>query len=194
MQQVPLPNGGTLQSGSHVTGHVVSVSRPKGSNSQIVVQFDQLQDEHQSIPLHVSLRAWRVRKMSFRRACPSIRHPPTSRRMNGSPSRSVVTWYFADEGTSPPTGAKSACGRAEAFWDVCRSPATVRQPATIRNRLYGSSPLPHVESTALSTLNSSSPAPRLRLTRSPSVPRKISIYEAKRRLLVTNAPAAADQK
>jgi hypothetical protein len=57
MQEVNLPDGAKLKSGAHVTGHVVSVSRPKGSGSRIVLQFDQLQDEHLSIPLHVSLRA-----------------------------------------------------------------------------------------------------------------------------------------
>jgi hypothetical protein len=57
MQEVSLPDGGKLKSGSHVTGHVVSVSRPNGSGSRIVVQFDQLQDEHQAIPLHAGLRA-----------------------------------------------------------------------------------------------------------------------------------------
>jgi hypothetical protein len=57
MQEVNLSEGAKLKSGSHVTGHVVSVSRPKGSGSHIVVQFDQLQDEHLTIPLHVSLRA-----------------------------------------------------------------------------------------------------------------------------------------
>jgi len=57
MQEVNLPDGGKIKSGSHVTGHVVSVTRPSSSGSRIVVQFDELQDDHQVFPLHVSLRA-----------------------------------------------------------------------------------------------------------------------------------------
>jgi hypothetical protein len=56
MQEVMLGDA-KVKSGSHVTGHVVSVSRPGASGARIVVQFDQLQDEHQMIPLHVGARA-----------------------------------------------------------------------------------------------------------------------------------------
>jgi len=56
MQEVML-GGDKLKSGSHVTGHVVSVSRPGASGARIVVQFDELENEHQKIPLHVGLRA-----------------------------------------------------------------------------------------------------------------------------------------
>lgn len=57
MQEVPWRPGEKIKSGSHVIGHVVSVSKPGGSGSRITVQFDQLQVEHQSVPLNVSLRA-----------------------------------------------------------------------------------------------------------------------------------------
>jgi hypothetical protein len=70
MQQVNLTDGGRLESGSHVTGHVVSASHPKSSDSQIVVQFDQLQDDHQTIPLHVSLRAMASSQNVFQAGLP----------------------------------------------------------------------------------------------------------------------------
>ena len=56
MQEVMIGEG-RLKAGSHVTGHVVSVSRPGPSGARIVLQFDQLQDEHQTISLHVGARA-----------------------------------------------------------------------------------------------------------------------------------------
>jgi hypothetical protein len=46
-----------IKSGSHVTGHIVSASRPGPSGSSITLQFDSLEDEHHSIPLHVGARA-----------------------------------------------------------------------------------------------------------------------------------------
>lgn len=56
MQEVKLDSG-AIKSGSHVTGHVVSVSRPGTSGARIVLQFDAVQDEHREIPLHVGARA-----------------------------------------------------------------------------------------------------------------------------------------
>lgn len=56
MQEVMLGES-TLKSGSHVTGHVVAVVRPGASGARISLQFDQIQDEHQVIPLHVGARA-----------------------------------------------------------------------------------------------------------------------------------------
>src|SRR5579863_9320230 len=57
MQEIELGSESRIKSGAHVSGHVVSVARPNGTGSKLVVQFDQLQDEHQSIPLHVTVRA-----------------------------------------------------------------------------------------------------------------------------------------
>lgn len=57
MQEVRLPTGAVIKSGLHVTGHVVGVKKPGANGSSIVVQFDQLQNEHQVIPLNVSARA-----------------------------------------------------------------------------------------------------------------------------------------
>ncbi len=57
MQEVLLPSGAKIKSGSHVIGHVVSVVKPAGSGSSVVVKFDQLNSEGQVVPLSVSLRA-----------------------------------------------------------------------------------------------------------------------------------------
>jgi hypothetical protein len=53
MQEVHLPSGVVLKKGSRVVGEVIAVQRPL----RITVQFTQLQDEHQTIPLNASLRA-----------------------------------------------------------------------------------------------------------------------------------------
>ena len=57
MQEVRLPSGPVVPSGSRVTGHVVSAKKPGGGTASLTVQFDQLQDEHRAIPLNVSVRA-----------------------------------------------------------------------------------------------------------------------------------------
>jgi hypothetical protein len=57
MQDVPLPSGGKIKSGSHVIGHVVEVTKPASGGSRIVLKFDQLEDEGKAIPLSVSARA-----------------------------------------------------------------------------------------------------------------------------------------
>ena len=57
MQDVPLPSGGQIKSGSHVVGHVVTVSQPGVAGSRIAVTFDQIQDHGQVIHASVNLRA-----------------------------------------------------------------------------------------------------------------------------------------
>lgn len=57
MQEVPLPSGGQIKSGSHVIGHVVSVGKPGVAGSRITVTFDQIQDHGQVSHLSVNLRA-----------------------------------------------------------------------------------------------------------------------------------------
>lgn len=57
MQEVRPESGTVIPSGSHVTGHVVSVKKPGAGGSSITVQFDHLQNGHQPIPLDVSARA-----------------------------------------------------------------------------------------------------------------------------------------
>ncbi len=54
-QEVRIARGQTVKSGSRVTGHMISTKKSGGF--AIVLQFDQLQDEHVTIPLNVSLRA-----------------------------------------------------------------------------------------------------------------------------------------
>jgi hypothetical protein len=56
MQEVLLPAGVKIKSGSHVTGHVVSVEGT-GSQSRITLTFDGLQDQGRTILLNVTLRA-----------------------------------------------------------------------------------------------------------------------------------------
>ena len=57
MQDVPLPSGGQIKSGSHVIGHVVSVGKPGVAGSRIAVIFNQIEDHGQVIHLSVNLRA-----------------------------------------------------------------------------------------------------------------------------------------
>lgn len=71
MQDLRLPSGAVIKSGSHVSGHVVSVKKPGAGGSNIVVQFDQLQDEHNAIPLNVSVRAVAGSKSVFNAGLPA---------------------------------------------------------------------------------------------------------------------------
>jgi hypothetical protein len=57
MQEVHLGGDAQIKSGSHVTGHVVSATKPGASGAKVTVQFDSIEDDHQTIPLHVALRA-----------------------------------------------------------------------------------------------------------------------------------------
>ena len=70
MQELRLQSG-VIKSGAHVTGHVVSVKKPSAGGSSIVVQFDQLQNEHQAIPLNVSVRAVAASNSVFNAGLPS---------------------------------------------------------------------------------------------------------------------------
>ena len=70
MQEVMLGADSRIKSGSHVTGHVVSVSKPRGSGSTLVVQFDQLQDDQQTVPLNVGLRAMASSQSVFQAGLP----------------------------------------------------------------------------------------------------------------------------
>ena len=57
MQDVPLPSGAKIKSGSRVSGHVVSVNKLAGGVSSLIVKFDQLEAEGRVVPLSASLRA-----------------------------------------------------------------------------------------------------------------------------------------
>jgi hypothetical protein len=59
MQEVLLPAGVKIKSGSHVTGHVIGpeLTSSVGQVRHLSIQFDQLEDDGRIIPLNVSLRA-----------------------------------------------------------------------------------------------------------------------------------------
>ena len=65
MQQVQLPSGGVIKRNSRVSGHIVS-SEP----SRLTLQFDQIEDEHQTIPLTVSVRALAASENVFQAGTP----------------------------------------------------------------------------------------------------------------------------
>jgi hypothetical protein len=69
MQQVLLPSGAKIKSGSHVTGHVVSAGL-SGSVSHVTVMFDSLQDEGRTIPLNVGVLAIAATESVFQAKTP----------------------------------------------------------------------------------------------------------------------------
>lgn len=195
MQQVPLPNGGTLQSGSHVTGHVVSVSRPKGSNSQIVVQFDQLQDDHQSIPLHVSLRAMASSQNVFQAGLPidSASTDESSdewvtKQVGGDVVFRGRGYVSSDRGKVGVWSGRGVLGRLP---ESGNCPAASDNPqqalwifSTTACGIYG------FEHTKLEQSGATPPLDQIAF----SSAKDIDIRGGSGWLLVTNAPAAADQK
>jgi len=69
IQEVLLPSGAKIKSGSHVTGHVVSDDF-SGSVRRITVTFDSLQDQGLTIPLSVNLRAMAAAESVFQAKTP----------------------------------------------------------------------------------------------------------------------------
>ena len=70
-QEVLLPSGAKIKSGSHVTGHIVSVGTAGNpAVHRLTLKFNALQDEHQSIPLNVSLRAMAASENIFQAGLP----------------------------------------------------------------------------------------------------------------------------
>ncbi len=67
MQEVKLPSGIVIKKGSRVIGQVISVQKPL----RITVQFTQLQDEHETIPLNVNLRALAASESVFQAGLPA---------------------------------------------------------------------------------------------------------------------------
>ena len=58
MQDVPLPSGSAIHSGTRVTGHIVSVTpAANGGHAEISVVFDAIQLHHSAIAVTTSLRA-----------------------------------------------------------------------------------------------------------------------------------------
>jgi hypothetical protein len=56
-QEIALPSGSKIKSGSQVRGHIVDVTPAAAGGSRVVVTFDTLDDHGRAIPLAVSLRA-----------------------------------------------------------------------------------------------------------------------------------------
>jgi hypothetical protein len=57
MQNVPLPSGEKIKSGSHVIGHIVEVTRLPGGGYRMVLKFDQLAAGGKAIPVTMNARA-----------------------------------------------------------------------------------------------------------------------------------------
>jgi len=66
MQEVQLLSGTVIKKGSRVTGQVISVQRP----ARIILQFNELRDDDQTIPLNVSLRALASSQSVFQAGLP----------------------------------------------------------------------------------------------------------------------------
>ena len=59
MQEVPLPDKGKIKRQTKITGHVVAVTQPSGGKkAKITVQFDQIEDGKEMVPLAAGLRAY----------------------------------------------------------------------------------------------------------------------------------------
>ena len=65
MQEVVLPSGSVIKKGSRVSGEIVSVQL-----SRITIQFNELEDEHQVVPLNVALRAVAAEENVFQAGTP----------------------------------------------------------------------------------------------------------------------------
>jgi hypothetical protein len=72
MQEVLLPSGAKIKSGSHVTGHVIGleVTSSPGQTLNLSVQFDQLETGGRTIPLNTSLRAMAASEKVFQAKTP----------------------------------------------------------------------------------------------------------------------------
>jgi len=84
MQEVHLPSGAVIKKGAKVTGQVIAVQKP----SRITVQFTELQDEHQTIVLNVSLHALASAESIFQAQLP----------VGNSPSEQSNEWVTQQVG------------------------------------------------------------------------------------------------
>ncbi len=57
MQEVRLKDGRLLKSGAHIYGHIIANEKTSGGGSKIVLSFDRLEADGQTIPLRVGLLA-----------------------------------------------------------------------------------------------------------------------------------------
>ena len=111
MQDLRLPSGAVIKSGAHVAGHVVSTKKPGAGGSSLVVQFDQLQNEHESIPLNVSARAVAGSNSVFNAGLPS------GNNTNQDPSDSWVTRQVGGEYVFRARGKVESDRGQVGIWD-----------------------------------------------------------------------------
>jgi hypothetical protein len=71
MQEVNLGEDAKIKSGAHVSGHIISATKPGPNGAKITLQFDSIEDEHQTIPLHVALRALASSQSVFNAGLPA---------------------------------------------------------------------------------------------------------------------------
>jgi len=64
-QDVPLPSGKKIKSGSRVEGHIIAVSRPAGGVARVVLTFDKLQVAGHATPLSLVVRAIAAKESVF---------------------------------------------------------------------------------------------------------------------------------
>lgn len=69
-QDVPLPSGMKIKSGSHVDGHILEVSRPAGGGARIVLSFDRLHVAGHVIPLSLAVRAMAAKESVYNARLP----------------------------------------------------------------------------------------------------------------------------
>jgi len=70
MQEIALPSGVKIKSGSRVTGHVMEAAKSNGTPSRITLRFEQLDDERQTLPLQVAVRAMAASENVFQAGTP----------------------------------------------------------------------------------------------------------------------------
>lgn len=123
MQAVPLPFGGNIEKGSVISGHILSVTRPRSSGSRIAVEFDSIQSGKRAIAVRVALlalastgRTWLDGSSTLVRLTPN---PAAGCPRGAGYEREQATWIFsgaacgtyqlgrlriASPGTNPPIG------------------------------------------------------------------------------------------
>ena len=57
MQQVRLKDGRVFKQGSHIYGHIISNEKTPDGGSKIVLSFDKIEEDGQTVPLHAGLLA-----------------------------------------------------------------------------------------------------------------------------------------
>ena len=110
-QAIRIPDGGHINKGAHITGHIVSTKSPSGGGSRIVVQFDQLQDEHVSVPLQVGLRAMASSQAVFQAGV------PVDVTSDAEPSTEWVTQQVGGDHVFRGRGYMASDNARDGIWD-----------------------------------------------------------------------------